>query len=138
MRDPRLDETVRAVLGHLGARWGVDAAWIFGSQTRQPRPDSDIDLAVLFTTSPNPLELLQAQADLEGIAGAPVDVVDLDRASPIIAHQALKGGQLVADRVPRRRIDFVAGLPSRYEDLMILRRSMERTMFARLARPAHG
>jgi len=130
-----LDRAVEAVLRDLDSRWGVEAAWLFGSQVRGARPDSDIDLAILFRTLPDPVDLLEARADLEQKAGAPVDVVDLYRASPIIAFQALKNGRLVADHAPRRRIDFATHLPSRYEDLMIMRRGIERAMMARLG---HG
>ena len=127
-----LNRAVEAILRELDTRWGVEAAWLFGSQVRSARPDSDIDLAVLFRSLPDPLDLLESRADLERQAGAPVDVVDLYRASPIIAFQALKTGRLVADHAPRRRIDFATHLPSRYEDLMIMRRGIERAMMRRL------
>ncbi len=130
-----LNRAVEAILRELDARWGVEAAWLFGSQLRGARPDSDIDLAVLFRTLPDPLDLLEARPELEQKAGAPVDIVDLYRASPIIAFQALKNGRLVADHAPRRRIDFATHLPSRYEDLMIMRRGTERAMMRRLG---HG
>lgn len=133
--EAKLDEAVRAIVSALDARWPVDAAWLFGSQVRASRADSDIDIAVLFGTPPDPADLLRAGADLEQAAGAPVDVVDLDRASPIIAYQALKNGRLVADRAPSHRVDFVARLPGRYEDVMILRRGMERTLIERVT---HG
>jgi predicted nucleotidyltransferase len=55
-------------MDHLDKRWGVAAAWLFGSQTRVPRPGSDIDLAVLFQNRPEPIELLEARADLERLA----------------------------------------------------------------------
>ena len=135
MNPADLDRAVAAILRDLDTRWGVEAAWLFGSQVRVARPDSDIDLAVLFRKLPDRLELLEVRADLEQKAGAPVDVVDLYRASPIIAFQALKTGRLVADQAPRRRIDFATHLPSRYEDLMIMRRGIERAMMQRLA---HG
>lgn len=135
MTPANLDEAVGAIVSALDERWGVDVAWLFGSQVRGSRPDSDIDLAVLFRTSPSPLELLEVRADLERLAGVPVDVVDLASASPIVARQAVANGRVVADRSPRRRIDFVAHLPGRYEDLMILRRKIEAAM---LGRVAHG
>lgn len=135
MNPADLDRAVEAILRELDTRWGVEAAWLFGSQVRVPRPESDIDLAVLFRTLPDPVALLDARADLEQIAGAPVDIVDLYRASPIIAFQALKTGRLVADHDYRRRIDFTTHLPSRYEDLMIMRRGIERAMMRRLG---HG
>ena len=131
----QLDDALTAILGDLDRRWGVDAAWLFGSQVGAARPDSDIDVAALFRTAPDGLAILDARADLEQLVGTPVDIVDLDRASPIIAFQALKNGRLISDRTPRRRIDFVTRLPERYEDLMILRRNIEQTI---LRRVSHG
>jgi predicted nucleotidyltransferase len=130
-----LDDAIAALLGELDRRWGIDAAWLFGSQTRRPRLDSDIDLAVLFRSPPSAVELLEASADLERIAGKAVDVVDLDRASPIVAHQAIKNGRLVHDRDPHRRIAFVSHLPARYEDVSLVRKSIERLLLQRIA---HG
>jgi len=130
-----LEASVSSVLAHLDARWGVAAAWLFGSQTRAPRPDSDIDLAVLFLTRPTAVDLIEERSDLGRLAGLPVDVIDLDAASPIVAYQALKTGRLVADTDRRRRIDFVAHLPGRYEDIRIIRREAEKALLNRIA---HG
>jgi hypothetical protein len=130
-----LQANVSAIVDRLDARWGVAAAWLFGSQTRTARPDSDIDLAVLFRRRPTSLELIDIGAELRELGGRPVDVVDLDGASPIVAYQALKNGRLVADNEPRRRIDFVAHLPGRYEDIRIVRREAEKTLLQRIA---HG
>jgi predicted nucleotidyltransferase len=130
-----LDGELAAVVRYLDERWGVAAAWLFGSQTRAPRPDSDIDVAVLFRTPVSPLDLLEARADLERAAGKAVDVVDLEAASPVLAYQVVKNGRLIADRDRRRRVDFVARVPSRYEDIKIIRREAEQTMLRRIA---HG
>jgi uncharacterized protein len=130
-----LDRELAAVVRYLDERWGVAAAWLFGSQTRTPRPDSDIDVAVLFETPPSALDLLEARAELARAAGRSVDVVNLEAASPILAYQVVKSGRLIADRNRRRRVDFVAHVPGRYEDLKIIRREGERTMLRRIA---HG
>ena len=133
--DVELNDAVEAILRDLDRRWGVDAAWLFGSQVRGARADSDIDLAILFRDRPDGAKLLDARADLEQLVGRPVDVVDLDAASPIIAHQAIKTGRLVADHVPRRRIAFLTHLPDRYEDLTLVRKTIEETILRRIA---HG
>jgi predicted nucleotidyltransferase len=134
-RRVELNDAVDAILRDLDRRWGVDAAWLFGSQVRGARADSDIDLAVLFGGRPQAQEMLDARAELEHLAGRPVDIVDLDAASPIIAHQAIKTGRLVADRAPRRRIAFLTRLPDRYEDVTLVRRAIEQTILRRIA---HG
>jgi predicted nucleotidyltransferase len=130
-----LKEAVAAILRNLDGRWGVDAAWLFGSQVRTARADSDIDMAVLFRTRPDGQALLDARTELGDPVGRPVDIVDLDVASPIIAHQAIKTGRLVADHTPRRRIEFLTRLPDRYEDLTLVRRTIEETILKRIA---HG
>ncbi|MES1206337.1 MAG: nucleotidyltransferase domain-containing protein [Pseudomonadota bacterium] len=40
-----LNRAVEVILRELDMRWGVEAAWLFGSQLRGARPDSDIDVA---------------------------------------------------------------------------------------------
>jgi len=68
-----------------------------GSLRRRGQTGSDIDLAVLFQKRPEPIDLLEARADLERLAGCPVDVIDRRSAGPIVAFQALKTGRLIAD-----------------------------------------
>jgi uncharacterized protein len=115
---------------------GLDALWVYGSQaTGKTTPSSDVDLAVLFTRRPSPEALVCARAEIEGILGRAVDLLDLEQASPILAMQALRHGKLVVDREPRHRVRFMTYLPGRYEDVMDLRRPLERLLRARLA---HG
>lgn len=121
------------ILEMLAARFGADAVWIFGSQAcGRETPRSDIDVAVLFRTRPTPIERMDLQADLAERLGKPVDLVDLDSASPVLATQVLRHGQLVLDRNPRRRIAFTTILPSRYEDLRLVRAPIERRIAERM------
>ena len=46
--------------------------------------------------------------------------------------QVLRHGQIIADRAPKVRTTFTAGLVSRYEDLRILRAPIERRIRERL------
>jgi hypothetical protein len=61
-----------------------------------------------------------------------VDLVDVDRASPIVARQALRTGQLLLDRNPRHRWQLEASMVVRCEDLMIVRREAEQTLIERM------
>ncbi len=129
----QIPDGIAAIVAELNRRWGVDALWIFGSRaTGSARSDSDWDLAVLFKTKPDPAELLGARGEFEVLAGAPVDIVDLDRASPIVAFQVAKQGQLIIENNRQRRVNFIAHVPGRYEDLRIIRRSAERALMERL------
>ena len=118
----------------LDEQFGLDALWIFGSEVQgNARSDSDIDLAALFSSRPQPLDVLGARGDLEEILGREVDVVDLDRASPILVMQVLKHGRLLVDRDPKRRIAFVVRTRSLYEDVKILRRESGKRLLERVA-----
>jgi uncharacterized protein len=118
----------------LDRRFGLAALWLFGSRASGAvREDSDLDLAALFRRSPSPLELLEAQADLGAELGVELDLIDLDRASPILAMQVLKHGRLLVDRDLRRRTGFFARTVSMYEDLKIVRREAEQALYRRMA-----
>ena len=110
--------------------------WLFGSHADgRATAVSDIDLAVLFTRRPTAAERLELQADLAQQLAKPVDLIDLDAASPVLAMQVLRHGRLLLDRNPRRRIAFTSTLPSRYEDVRRLRAPIERMIAARMS---HG
>jgi predicted nucleotidyltransferase len=76
----------------------IKLAILFGSQaTGDPRPDSDIDLALLADaplTSDFKLQLIEA---IGAEFGRPVDIVDLYYAAEPILGQALKGTKLLGD-----------------------------------------
>jgi predicted nucleotidyltransferase len=125
---------VEAVLDDVA---GLDALWIFGSMaTGRARPGSDVDLAALFAARPTPDALLTAREAIAAIVARDVDLVDVEQASPVLAMQILKHGSLVLERDRAHRVRFVAGLPGRYEDVVIFRRPAERLLRARLG--AHG
>lgn len=89
-----MDPEIRTMLDILDRRFGVVCLWLFGSKAAgRERPDSDLDLACLFRDRPEPEELLEIRAEAEALVGRPVDVVDLDEASPILAWQVLKHGR---------------------------------------------
>lgn len=128
-----LDPTINSVINALEIRWGLDALWLIGSRaTGRARADSDLDVAALFRVRPAAEELLALQGELEIVAHMPVDVVDLDRASPILAMQVLRFGKLLVDANPRRRFDFVAHVPGRYDDLKRVREPIERALLKRV------
>lgn len=127
------DGLVRALVRLLSQRLGLDALWVFGSvEAGTARPDSDLDLAGLFRTTPAVEELLAARAEIAALAGREVDLVDLERASPILAMQVLRRGRLVHEQSPARRVRFVAGLIGRYEDLKRFRAPIEQAALRRM------
>lgn len=105
---------------------GALAVYLFGSRARdRARPDSDVDLGVLFEEEPGegfaslPLEL---EADLVLELRLPVQVVALNRAPADLVHRIFMDGRLLLDRDPSRRIAFEVRLRNEYFDLQPLLR----------------
>lgn len=104
----------------------IAAVYLFGSNaTGRARPDSDIDLAVLLSGSPDSatagfrrLELLEAA---QALALHPVDVVVLNAASPELCHAVLTEGKLVCEADRYARIEFEVRAGKEYEDFRIQR-----------------
>jgi hypothetical protein len=84
---------------------------------------------------PSVVELVAARAELESVAGRTVDLIDIEAAPPMLAMQVLRHGRLVREGDSAHRVRFTAALPGRYEDVVLLRRPLEKLLFARLT---HG
>jgi len=70
------------------------AVYAFGSRiSGQATPESDLDLAVLVAGKVNPLKLWSLAADLSGLAGCPVDLIDLRAASTVMQYQIVTTGE---------------------------------------------
>jgi predicted nucleotidyltransferase len=100
----------------------VVAVYVFGSVARgTARPGSDVDVAVLFPTTPEPTLLgrpLTLADDLRGALGCPVDVVVLNDAPPDLVHRVLRDGVLVVERDRAARVRFEVRLRNEYFDLL--------------------
>lgn len=86
-----------------------DAAAIyrFGSSAcGTTRPDSDIDIALLAAAPLDPIARFDLQERLASRLGRDVDLVDLRRASPVLAMQVITSGGVVYDGNPEARGAF--------------------------------
>ncbi|MEA3308080.1 MAG: nucleotidyltransferase domain-containing protein [Chloroflexota bacterium] len=104
----------------------VIAAWVFGSaQTGCVRPGSDLDISVLFSRPPTLDTLVTLRADLQAaLRIEEIDLVTLNRASPITRFEAVSGRPIFC-RDRARRAEFVSLTAREYEDAMaFLRRGM--------------
>jgi predicted nucleotidyltransferase len=69
-------------------------AWLYGSHAAgRSRPDSDIDVAVLFDEPLDPVSLFDAGTRLAAFMQAPVDLVDLRRAGGLLRVEATQRGR---------------------------------------------
>jgi len=101
---------------------GLVCAYLFGSRARgEPRPDSDIDLAVLLERDPPPTLAglhLDLADRLRAAVGRPVDLVVLNRAPVDLIHRVLRDGVLVLERDRSARIRFEVRARNEYFDLL--------------------
>lgn len=102
---PRLSpEQQEAILGSLAAL-EPKAVYLFGSHgTDRQRRKSDLDLAILPSTPPDPVELFELGNRLAERLNLEVDLVDLDRASTVMRKEVLRTGErLQASDLPSTR-----------------------------------
>lgn len=86
-------ELLRALQLELGQRADLEFALLFGSHADgQPRPDSDVDVAVMPRGEWSFAAELDLQARLAQVLGAPVDLVRLDQASLLLAWEVVRKG----------------------------------------------
>ncbi len=74
------------------------AIYAFGSQVHgTATADSDLDLAILVAGYANTLALWDMANELAGLAGCPVDLLDLRAASTVMQYQVITTGQRLWD-----------------------------------------
>jgi len=118
----------------------VRTAYLFGSVARgEEGPTSDVDVAVVFDPGRVPDEStrwrkrLELTADLvDALDRNDVDVVDLEAASPLVAHRVVRDGIVVKDSAAERRIEREERIFHRYVDTKPLRRDQWDTARRRL------
>jgi predicted nucleotidyltransferase len=100
----------------------IMAVYLFGSRaTGDARPDSDVDLAVLFAEPVGLGDLVVLENRFEERLGAQVDLIDVGTCDPFLALAAIRGERLYcAD--PVRCDEF---------DLYVLRRAGDLEPFER-------
>src|SRR5262249_37729300 len=86
----------------------VRLGYLFGSAADPTsRTLRDVDLAVLLEPSPTPDELLRLRADLVSVSGAELDLVALDGAPVVLAHEIAETGRCLHANPPEAETDFV-------------------------------
>lgn len=116
-------------------RWEpVRAAWLFGSAADGTSgPTSDVDVAVLGCAALPLDRLAQLAADLERACGKPVDVVVVERASPVLAFEVVSRGIRLSSREPDAADDWEDRALRRYLGTRALRRMVHEHVRADLS-----
>jgi predicted nucleotidyltransferase len=116
----------------------IAAAYLFGSRAGgQVRRTSDVDVAVIFAGRVDRetrfrVRCLLSQRVARAAGAASADVVDLETASPLLAHEVLRRGRLLLSRDEARRVAVVARQTMRYIDGRPMRRVLDEATFRRL------
>jgi len=93
------------------------ALYLYGSYgTPEQTPLSDLDLAVLPELARDRRRLLEVHADLAGILGDDVNLVDLGTVPVNLQFRIVATGRPLYVRDPGRVADFVAGVILRHAD----------------------
>lgn len=105
---------------------GIAAAWLFGSVARgTARPDSDVDVGVLFREDP-PRTLagyrFDLETELELLLRVPTQLVVLNRAPSDLVFRVLRDGKLLVNQDPSRRVGFEVRTLKEYWDMEPQRR----------------
>lgn len=122
-------DELRRVLGTLP---DVRLAYAFGSVVSgRATSASDLDVAVLFADRVDPGRLDRLSEQLSAVAGRSVDLVDLAKASPLLAHQVVARGTCLVRRDAKTQAAFETRTVMRYLDTRHLRSIQHRYLAAR-------
>lgn len=95
----------------------VRLVYLYGSAADPGRPTArDVDLGVLTEPALPVEELMRLRADLVAAAGAEVDLLSLNEASVVLAHEVVEGGRCLHADPPEAETAFVTRTRARYWD----------------------
>lgn len=101
-------------------------AFVFGSAASgRLTKESDVDIAVLFSSMPEFSEVLNITNEISGIIKKEVDVVILNDSSPVIRMQVLKSGELIKRKDDVIYNNFFVKTVKEYDDLKYIRKEAE-------------
>ena len=136
-----MDEAVERAVAVLSADPRVRAIYLFGSAARSASvPPRDLDLAISARPPLALPELLRLQGKLQEVVDVAVDLVSLDEAPIVLAHEIIEGGRCVYARSPDDETELVTRIRMRWWDWLPVREQQWRAsgerLEARLGPPA--
>jgi predicted nucleotidyltransferase len=101
-------------------------AFLFGSMAAdQMRPESDVDIGILFKKVPNYKTVSSLGDKISTLLKKEIDPVVLNNSSPIINMQILKKGLLIHARDRKIYHRFFSDTLNQYDDLKRIRKNCE-------------
>jgi predicted nucleotidyltransferase len=113
-------ENLAELQAYFAAQEDVVLAYLFGSRARdRAAPESDYDIAVLSQPAAPPTRRYQLASELSALLhGAQVDLIVLNRAPVELAYTVIAEGHRLFERDIASRVEFEAGVLSRYGDFV--------------------
>jgi predicted nucleotidyltransferase len=116
------DETIERAKTILSADPRVRVVYLFGSAARPASvPPRDLDLAVCARPPLTLPELLHLQGRLQEAVHVAVDLVSLDEAPIVLAHEIIEGGRCLYARSPDDETEVVTRTRMRWWDWLPVR-----------------
>lgn len=98
---------IDGVLSRRLAPFRPAVVYLFGSAAKGcSRPDSDIDVAFLAASPPDPVRVFDVAQEIAADLGREVDLVDLHRASAVLKAQIIGTGRRLAGGDPGATATF--------------------------------
>ena len=124
----------RVLTEHFQSHPEVAAVYLFGSvAVERSRPDSDVDVGVLYRTAP-PATLLgqpyAQEAELGERLGCPVQLVVMNSAPVDLVHRILRDGVLLVEHDRSARIAFEVRARNAFFDLLPVLRQYRKAVSA--------
>ncbi|GBE05430.1 MAG TPA: nucleotidyltransferase domain-containing protein [Nitrospirae bacterium] len=123
---------------YLFSREDLIAAYLFGSRASKiPRPESDIDIAVLLSSKVKIKDYgfikLNIITDLiELLSFDKVDIVILNIAPPLLSHEVIKKGTLLFLKDEKKYLEYAVKATMRYLDTIYLRRVQDKILHEKI------
>jgi len=123
----------------LAADPRVQLVYLFGSGADPTATTvEDVDIAVWTDPPIDDDGLMRRRADLVGDLHAPIDLVPLNRASIVLAHEIAEHGRCLFARTPEVETEFVVRARARYWDFRPLLETQWRHAGQRLEERRRG
>jgi predicted nucleotidyltransferase len=101
----------------------ISVIYLFGSHAvGHQRSRSDIDLGILFSKNVEGFMRINLETEISNLLRKDVDLIDMEKSSPILRHQIYKYGKLIYDDGSDFPFQFRAGSIRDYLDTVYLRR----------------
>ncbi|MFP4166327.1 MAG: type VII toxin-antitoxin system MntA family adenylyltransferase antitoxin [Opitutales bacterium] len=135
----KADRKLTEQLGFLAEEPTLQLALVFGSAALgQCRFDSDIDVAVYFSSPMNPKTHGQLVDKIASATGRPVDLIDLSTAGGALLRQIIRSGRIVFCKNPGLPGLLIQRVLDWQEDFEPQLTDLYRTRLHRFTEPVHG